>query len=106
MTSLEPVQGSEQAGIRPAIVVSREAINRSSPVVLIVPFTDAKNKERIYPSQVRFPKGTGGLTLESIALCEQVRVVAVSRLGAFMGRLLQTQMDAIDAALKIALDLP
>lgn len=36
---LDPVEGSEQGGNRPVIVVSRDAINVSSPVVLTVPCT-------------------------------------------------------------------
>jgi len=30
---LDPVEGSEQRGSRPVVVVSRDAINESSPVV-------------------------------------------------------------------------
>ena len=32
----DPVRGSEQAGRRPAIIVSRDIINRVSPVIIIV----------------------------------------------------------------------
>jgi mRNA interferase MazF len=31
---LDPVEGSEQAGERPALVISSDAINRHSPVIL------------------------------------------------------------------------
>jgi mRNA interferase MazF len=44
---LDPSQGSEQAGTRPVIVVSRDAINKLSPVVVIVPLTSRANKNRI-----------------------------------------------------------
>ena len=37
---LNPTEGSEQAGTRPVVIVSRNAINRYSPVVVIVPLTD------------------------------------------------------------------
>jgi mRNA interferase MazF len=36
---LEPVEGSEQGGNRPVIIVSRDVINAYSPVVLAVPCT-------------------------------------------------------------------
>jgi mRNA-degrading endonuclease toxin of MazEF toxin-antitoxin module len=36
---LDPVEGSEQRGSRPIVVVSRDAINESSPVVSAAPCT-------------------------------------------------------------------
>jgi len=40
--------------------------------VIIVPTTDGANIEELYPSQVPLKKGDGGLTKDSVALCEQV----------------------------------
>ena len=39
----DPIEGSEQSGTRPAVIVTRNAINQSSPVVMVTPFTDARN---------------------------------------------------------------
>ena len=47
----DPVRGSEQAGRRPAIIVSRDAINRVSPVVIVVPLTTYRG-QTLYPSDV------------------------------------------------------
>ena len=47
---LDPTEGSEQAGTRPVIVVSRDSINANSPVVVVIPVTDAGNVKRLYPS--------------------------------------------------------
>jgi mRNA interferase MazF len=49
---LDPIEGSEQGGSRPVVIVSRDAINKSSPVVLAVPCTTYRPDRRIYPSQV------------------------------------------------------
>ena len=49
---LEPVEGSEQGGTRPVIIVSRDAINTYSPVVLAVPCTTYQSGKRVYPTQV------------------------------------------------------
>ena len=57
--SLEPVQGSEQGGARPVVVVSRDAVNKFSPVVVVCPITNAENKSRIYPSHVRVASRNG-----------------------------------------------
>jgi mRNA interferase MazF len=47
---LDPTEGSEQAGIRPVIIVSRDAINATSQVVLAFPCTTYRPGRRIYPS--------------------------------------------------------
>ena len=104
--NLHPTEGSEQDGIRPVVVISRDAINRNSPVVVIVPFTDAANKSKIYPSHVQFKAGTAGLSMDSIAICEQVRAISKGRFKAQLGKLNRSELARIEAALKITLDLP
>ena len=49
---LDPTEGSEQAGTRPVVIVSRDAINAASPVVIVVPCTTYRAGRRLYPSQV------------------------------------------------------
>jgi mRNA interferase MazF len=98
-------KGSEQAGIRPVIIVSRDAINANSPVVIVVPVTGRENKKTIYPSQQVLNAGEGGLSKESVALCEQVRAISVTRLRKQMGNLGPDKMAGIANGLKIALDL-
>ncbi len=102
---LDPTQGSEQSGTRPAIIVSRDAINANSPVVIIVPTTDRANKARLYPSHVEINAGEGGLTLDSVALCEQVRAISKTRLNDYLGHLPRPRMAQINASLRISLDL-
>jgi len=50
-------------------------------------------------------KGTAGLTLDSVAMCEQIRAITSDRLGRYVGRLDQQSLKAIEERLKIALDL-
>lgn len=106
MANLEPVEGSEQGGTRPVVVVSRDAINRFSPVVVIASITDAVNKKKIYPSHVKVVPTQGGLRMESIVVCEQIRAINKTRLRAKMGTFDKATMMSIEAALKITLDLP
>ena len=96
---LDPTEDSEQAGIRPVVIVSRDAINTASPVILVVP-------RRLYPSQVLLHAPDGGLDVDSVALGEQVRALATSRLGRRRGQLSPTAMPQLDRALLIALNLP
>lgn len=103
---LDPIEGSEQGGIRPVVIVSRDAINASSPVVIAVPCTTYRPGRRIYPSQVLLKAPDGGLDIDSIALGEQLRVLDKRRLGRRRGALSATSMVQLDRALLIALDLP
>jgi len=105
-TVLDPANGSEQAGTRPAIIVSRDAINSSSPVLIVVPLTDRANKKHLYPSHVEMKMGEAGLTCDSVALCEQVRAIARTKLLKPMGHISNQRMSQVSASLKIALDLP
>jgi len=102
---LDPVEGSEQGGTRRVVVVSRDALNKYSPVVCICPITDADNKKRLYPSHVPIPVGVGGQTIDGVVVCEQVRTISKTRLREQKGKFETDVMTRIDAALKIALDL-
>jgi mRNA interferase MazF len=102
---LDPTEGSEQAGTRPVVVISRDSINSNSPVVVIVPVTDAANVERLYPSHAHFSKGTGGLRVDSIAKAEQIRAIQISRFVGYYGRIDREALARIEDAIKIALAL-
>jgi len=102
---LDPIEGSEQAGVRPAVIVSRDVINRYSPVVVICPLTNAAHVPRLYPSDVLVRAPEGGLKVDSVVLTLQVRAVAGTRLGDRLGALEPATTRAVDQALKITLSL-
>jgi mRNA interferase MazF len=102
---LDPTRGSEQAGTRPVIIVSRDAINRNSSVVVCVPVTDLANCSKIYPSQMLLKKGTGGLKLDSVAMGEQIRAITTNRLRERLGSLDRHSITELGKRLKITLDL-
>lgn len=103
---LDPTVGSEQAGRRPVVIVSRNAINDNTDRVIGIPCTTYRPGRRMPASRVRLYAPDGGLTVDSLALCDQVRTLAQSRLGRRRGTLSPSAMDEIDRALLIALDLP
>lgn len=103
---LEPVEGSEQGGTRPVIIVSRDAINAYSPVVLAIPCTTYQTGKRVYATQVLIQAPDGGLTKDSIAMADQVRVLSKTRLLQLRGMLSDEAMMQLNQALLIALDLP
>ncbi len=102
---LSPTEGSEQAGTRPVVIVSRDAINRYSSVIVVVPLTKASNIKRSYPNNVPIDEGAGGLTQRSVALTGQVRAISKTRLLRFRGSLPDYVLLRIDRALRITLDL-
>lgn len=104
--NLDPTEGSEQSGTRPVVIVSRNGINRSSPVVVIVPLTKFVSKKKVYPSHcVVKANSNNGLKLDSIVKCEQIRAIAKSRLVNKLGSLSMEDLKNIDVALKTVLSL-
>jgi mRNA interferase MazF len=71
--NLNPVQGREQAGQRPVLVLSIDTINRLPLVVTVVVGTNGANLARDYPSNVRISPQESGLPLETVFLCFQRR---------------------------------
>jgi mRNA interferase MazF len=102
---LSPTEGSEQAGIRPVIIVSRDAINQYSSVIVVVPLTSAKNIKQGYPSNLLIKAGNGGLTDDSVALGGQVRAITKTRLLRQRGSLSPEVLTQIDQIMRITLDL-
>jgi mRNA interferase MazF len=70
---LDPVQGREQGGRRPVLVISANAVNRLPLVVTVVVGTNGNNVARDYPINVRLSTVESGLQMETVFLCFQVR---------------------------------
>ena len=108
LVNLDPVIGSEAARTRPAVVVSNDGANTTAArlgrgVITVVPVTS--NTGRIYPFQVLLPAEETGLDVDSKAQAEQVRSVAVERVGAVVGSLGFELAEQLDEALRLHLGL-
>ncbi len=79
LCDLNPVKGTEQAGIRPVVIVQINRANAVSPHTIIAPCT-SKIRRALLPSHVFIPAGVGGLSQDSVILCEQIRVIDKSRI--------------------------
>jgi mRNA interferase MazF len=77
--NLNPTRGREQAGRRPVLVVSADAINRQTLVVTVVVGTKASNVTRDYPTNVRVTGRETGLSYDTVFLCFQLRSLDPSR---------------------------
>jgi len=103
---LSPTQGREQAGKRPVLVVSVDAINRQPLVVTVVVGTDARNLPRDYPTNVRTKAAETGLPLDTIFLCFQIRSLDPSRFGSDpAGRMPPERMREVEMALRLTMGL-
>ena len=108
MVDLDPVRGSEASKRRPAVVVSNDGANTTASrlqrgVITVVPVTS--NVARIYPFQVMLPAAQCGLPVDSKAQAEQVRSIAVERVGRRVGQLPASMVSELDDALRLHLDL-
>lgn len=80
--NLNPVEGHEQAGQRPVLVLSIDAINRLPLVVTVVVGTKGANVTRDYPTNIRLKPEESGLDLESVFLGFQIRSLDPKRFPA------------------------
>ena len=108
LADLEPTRGSEADKRRPTIVVSNDRANSTADrlgrgVVTIVPLTS--NVRRVHSFQVFVPADVSGLRVDSKAQAEQIRSIAVDRLGPPLGRATASIMAELDEALRLHLQL-
>ena len=108
VVDLEPVRGPEASKTRPAVIVSNDGANSTATrlgrgVVTVVPVTS--NVERLYPFQVLLTAVATGLQRDSKAQAEQVRSVAVERIGTRLAVVPLSVMAQLDEALRLHLAL-
>ena len=97
------VMGSEQAGLRPVVVISNDTGNHFSPNVIVALLTTKMRKGRI-PTHVELSV-KDGLPKDSIVLCEQLRTISKERLGEKICNLRANKMEEVDVAIKVSLGL-
>lgn len=104
IVDLNPGRGHEQAGKRPALVVSANAFNRGkSNLVFVVPLT---TRFRGLPTHVELRPPAGGLRDVSWARCEDLRSISVERLvGAPLGVAPDGVLGAVGERLRMLLQL-
>lgn len=104
LCDLNPVIGTEQSGIRPAVVLQIDRANVASPHTIIAPFT-SKIRKAVLPSHVLISAGNGGLTQDSVVLCEQIRVIDKRRIIKILGHLNDSFINEIGKALSVILGI-
>ncbi|MBU1662144.1 MAG: type II toxin-antitoxin system PemK/MazF family toxin [Chloroflexi bacterium] len=104
--NLNPVKGREQAGSRPVLVLSINAINELPLVVTVIVGTKGANLSRDYPTNVRISPKDSGLPLETVFLCFQIRSLDPNRfpdkpMGQISGDMLRQVEDTVRYCLNL-----
>ncbi|MBF8264820.1 MAG: Programmed cell death toxin MazF [Dehalococcoidia bacterium] len=101
--NLNPTRGHEQAGTRPALMVSVDTFNHGpAGLVVVLPITTTA---RGIPFHVPLGPPEGGVKQPSFIKCEDVRSISRERLIAPWGAVSVSTMNAVEDRLRILLDL-
>jgi mRNA interferase MazF len=104
MVNLDPTIGHEQAGQRPALIVSDDLLNRSpAGLVIVAPITGT---DRGIPAHVKIAAHEGGLTRPSVIMVDQIRTISRQRLGRRLGAVTPETMAEVEHRLRMLLGLP
>ena len=100
---LDPTIGREQAGTRPALVLSADIFNEGpADLVVVIPVTRTERKVR-WHVPVQPPEG--GFIAQSFIQCENVRSVSRQRIKRLRGRVAGSTMRQVEDRLRILLGL-
>lgn len=95
--------GREQAGTRPAVVVSTDSLNEGpAGVILVVPVTSSN---RNLPSHIEVDPTESGLDYLSYVKCEDLKSVSERRLVARLGAVGPEPLAEIGRVLRYLLEL-
>ncbi|CAC5342709.1 MULTISPECIES: type II toxin-antitoxin system PemK/MazF family toxin [Planktothrix] len=104
--NLNPVQGREQAGQRPVLILSIDSINQLPLVITVIVGTKGENITRDFPTNVRVSSSESGLPIETVFLCFQIRSLDKTRFpDSPSGRISETKMVEIETAIRYCLGL-
>ena len=102
LVNFNPSQGSEQRGIRPALIVQNDVGNEVSPVTIVAAISSVT---KTYPINVEIKPSDSGLEKDSVVKLNQIRTIEKKRLIKRLGRLDSSKMKAVNLALMLSLGL-
>jgi mRNA interferase MazF len=95
-------RGSEQEGLRPALVIQNDQGNEYSPTTIVASMTSRRTD---YDFHVPIRARDSGLSADSTVMLEQIQTVAMGRLSRRIGALGPDKMEEVDRALHHSLGL-
>ena len=97
-----PARGSEQAGIRPALIIQNDIGNKRAATTIVAAISSAVKE---FPINVKVDPPEGGLETTSIIKTSQILTVSKERLVKKLGQLTEKSILEVDKAIKLSLDL-
>ena len=97
---LSPVIGSEQAGVRPVLIVQNDIGNKFSPTIIAIAIT-SKQKVKL-PTHIEIEGTKYGLDKDSVILAEQIRTLDKKRLREKVGKVDEETMERVKKAIEIS----
>ncbi len=98
-----PIRGHEQAGRRPALVVSVDQFNHGpADLVVVLPIT---SKAKGIPLHVSLTPPEGGMKVASYIKCEDIRSVTKQRLIKLLGQVSPQVMRDVEERLTVLLGM-
>ncbi len=99
---LEPVKGSKQAGKRPVVIISGQAMNIALQIILACPLTSIiKNIKGCVVIQ---KNGINNLKKDSVVLVLKIRAISKSRLSKKIGDISKAQIELIKDGINLYLN--
>ena len=102
LVNFDPTVGSEIKKTRPALILQNDIANEHSPITIVAAIT-SKFDDKLYPTEVLIPQGTGGLSTDSIVLLNQIRSIDKRRLVKKLGAVTPSTMMRVGRAIQISL---
>lgn len=102
MVNFNPGRGSEQQGIRPALVIQNDIGNQYAATTIVAAISSTI---KIYPVTVPLKTGEGGLKQKSMVNLAQILTIDKTRLQRKLGTLPPESAIRVNAAIRISLDL-
>ena len=98
------VNGSEQGGKRPVIVIQNDMGNRFAPTTVVACMTSKMGKSNL-PTHVFVKRNQhNNLEKNSLVLCEQIKTISKNRLVQYVGAATEETMKKIDKAIDISIN--
>lgn len=104
LVNLDPVKGSEQGKIRPALIIQNDIGNEYSPITIIAPIT-SKIFSKEFPTNVQIKTEESSLEKDSTILLNQIREIDKSRIIKKLKKIDESTIKKVDIAIKVSLDL-
>jgi mRNA interferase MazF len=102
LVNFNPAQGSEQKGIRPALIIQNDIGNEVSPVTIVAAISPVI---KAYPINVEIKPSESGLERDSVVKLNQIRTVDKKRLIRKLGEVSSSKMKAVNSSLMLSLGL-